>query len=1073
MSQTQILPSATNFPRRSKPASVALSSALTPLLSLALNFSQVDNCGLSTTMVNFSPPPFPSGPDENSQIFLSSNLLSESFTRASGLDPVLSNTSQLLTGTASYKSTAGMDPQPVSSSVTGAAIDIPLGSLLLLNNPIPTSSSSARRARSGSLFSTNSIWNDDALLLNSPSRALLNSGILDLFPEMAPSSALGAIPSSASSFISPVLSAQPSSLAMANPTRNRSHTTSNHSIAFGVKPPVETTRLSASPFLLAVQEPSSLLDNMLGMGDVPVSQAPRNRSQTHSGVTPKLSDASLVMPSFSRLSQHQNMGPIGTQLQFGDPANQSFDFPLNFATKEILQDDFDIFDLSITTSFDNPNLGPTNTLLLDNLPHFIDAAGLHKLLNNPTNTLVTYHNAGITSVRVSQRTNSKLALVECVSIEAAMNIKASFNHLELMPGVILYVAFAKVGEPLLSRVTNVPVLVPAHASALNGNGSIVEQSQPQPQQPTELRTIKNSLRASPSGNTVESLMDTVSRLSASQPIDLKKVVSIIKKAAAYPKNEYQQSFGTLPEPMLSRQFDAPKLREMRKSLESCEKVALGLPTSDSESTGEGEIMTQYELEELCLSILDELPEICYDHIGNTVVQKLFTVVESPVIKLIMIKEIALYFAQLGIHKNGTWAIQKIINNSVDSCPPKVLIAKSLKPYAVKLFNDQFGNYVLQCCLKFGSPFNDFIFETVYDNFLEISCGRFGARCLRAILETSSENNSSHGGVVSSEQLFFVASLIVENALELVVNNNGSLLITWFLDTFSGCKNAEYDFRYGLLCDKLMPTLDLFCTHKLGSLTIYKILNNRIDTSVKLKIMDTIFGIFNEQDYDQGQANSEVLESILQDFTENNSGPLFIYKILTNPSSFCIGSDATNQRYHQFVISQVKRVLMDINIVNQQPYKKLMDEVGLSPNKLNKSMMGSRKTKRGANIHQGMNNRINNGKTGPNNFGMAMQYPHANQMGPPMMHYNNTYPTGAHNMYAPPQTQVYGGQFNGAGFNFGGQYNNGMMQQAQHEQDFSVMHDLEQLSLSSAAKGYGSNPQTPLASVKVGQDGLFF
>lgn len=971
-----------------------------------------------------------------------------------------------------------MDPLPGSASGTGTAIDIPLGSLLLLNNPMPTSSS-ARRARSGSLFSTNSIWNDDALLLNSPSRALLNSGILDLFPEMAPSSALAAVPSSASSFISPVLSAQPSSLAMANPTRNRSHTTSNHSIGFGVKAPVESTRLSASPFLLAVPEPSSLLDNMLNIGDVPVSQAPRNRSQTHSGITPKLADATLAMPSFSRLSQHQNMGPIGNQLQFADPTNQSFEYPLNFASKEILQDDFDIFDLSITTSFDNPNLGPTNTLLLDNLPHFIDAAGLHKLLNNPTNALITYHNSGISSVRVSQRTNSKLALVECVSIEAAMNIKATFNHLELMPGVILYVAFAKVGESLLNRVAQLPPHSQAHVPILTGNISVAEQSQLQPQpqsqsQPNELRTSKGSLRASPSGNTVESLMDTVSRLSASQAIDLKKVVSIIKKAAAYPKSEYQQSFGSLPEPMLSRQFDAPKLREMRKSLESCEKVALDQSVSDSETSGEGEIMTQFELDELCLSVLDELPEICYDHIGNTVVQKLFTVVESSVIKLIMVKEIAPYFAQLGIHKNGTWAIQKIINNSIDSCPHKVLIAKSLKPYAVKLFNDQFGNYVLQCCLKFGSPFNDFIFETVYDNFLEISCGRFGARCLRAILETSSENNGSTGGVVSSEQLFFVASLIVEHAPELVVNNNGSLLITWFLDTFSGCKNAEYDYRYGLLSDKLMPTLDMFCTHKLGSLTIYKILNNRIDTSVKQKIMNTIFGTFNEQEFEQVQTNSEVLESILQDFPENNSGPLFIYKILTNPSSFCVGSETTNQRYHQFVLSQVKRVLMDINIVNQQPYKKLMDEVGLSPNKLNKSIMGGRKTKRGTVPHPGMNNRMGNGKTGLNNFGMAMPYPHAAQMGAPIMNYNNVYPTGAPNMYAPPHNQPYGAQgFNGAGYNYGGQYNNGMMQQAQRELDFSVMHDLEQLSLSSAAMGYGSNPQTPLASVSIGQDGLFF
>lgn len=1026
-------------------------------------------------MVRFSPPPFVSDSEENSNFFLSSingtaAILTDSLSRASTLDPVLSNTSQLLTGTASYKSI--MDPLPASINTPGQGIDIPLASLLFLNSSTIPATSGSRRARSGSLFSTNSIWNDDALLLNSPSRALLNSGIIDIFSEITPATAPGATASSSSSFISPVLSAQPSSIAMANSTRNRSHTTSNHSMAFGLKSPPENSKMGTSPFLLAVPEPYSLLENMaLNTADPQTAYVPtaasahgsRNRSQTYSGVTLKLSELTMATGSYSRPPQ-----PLNMKFQFADHPNQSFDYHMNLSTKENLQDDFDIFDLSIITSFDNPNLGPTNTLLLDNLPHFIDSAGLYKLLSNPTVEHVGHYNAGIKSVRVGQRTNSKLALVECISIEAAMNIKAGFNHLEIMPGVILYVAFAKVCDNLANTVAHISNTLPASIPATINTNPTVEAN----------KGTKSSLRSSSSNNTVESLMDIVSRLSASQPIDLQKVVSIIKKAAAFPNSNYRQSFGSLPEQISARHYDAPKLREMRKALESCEK-ALGQSTSDSELPNDAEILSQNELEELCLSILDELPEICYDHIGNTVVQKLFTVVESPVIKLIMVKEITPYFAQLGIHKNGTWAIQKIINNSVDFSLPKVSIAQSLKPYAAKLFNDQFGNYVLQCCLKFGSPYNDFIFETAYDNFLEISCGRFGARCLRAILETSSpsseafgDSNSTSNGVVSNEQLHLIASLIVENAPKLVINNNGSLLITWFLDTFTGCKNAEYDFRYGLLCDKLMPSLEIFCTHKLGSLTIYKILNNRIDTSVRTKIMNAIFGVFDELMPEQLCQPCEILEAILQESSDNNSGPLFIYKILTNPSCFGIGNENLNQRYQQFAISQVKRVLVDANVTNQQSYKKLMEEVGLSPSKMGKSATGGKTTKRGSNNHAGMGNRLGdvNAKGGLGNFGMVMHFPHPSQMMPHMMNYKN----GSPGMYA-PNMPAYGGQgYDGNGgyvYNNRG-YNMGMMQM-QQEQDFSVMYDLEQLSLSSAAMGYGSNPQTPLASIGLGQDGLFF
>ena len=75
----------------------------------------------------------------------------------------------------------------------------------------------------------------------------------------------------------------------------------------------------------------------------------------------------------------------------------------------------------ITTSFDNPNLGPTKYLLFDNLPLIINAHKLFGVLSNSLNPRM----GNIHGIRITTTTTSKLALVECTSIDTAMSLKAS------------------------------------------------------------------------------------------------------------------------------------------------------------------------------------------------------------------------------------------------------------------------------------------------------------------------------------------------------------------------------------------------------------------------------------------------------------------------------------------------------------------------------------------------------------------------------------------------------------------------------------------------------------------------
>ncbi|PSK38256.1 hypothetical protein C7M61_002815 [Candidozyma pseudohaemuli] len=928
---------------------------------------------------------------------------------------------------------------PIALSMLPSGIDH-LG--LSPSNRPPSGSNGmpGRRVRLGLLFLTMLIWNDDAVSL-SPGH--LGLSFLDY-----DTTNLGL-----AQFISPTLGAQPSSLDasfLSNPTRNRSHTTS------GAHPGQLSEPQVPLPFVSS--EKPVLFDNL--MLNIPDGAGmTRNRSQTYSGVASNLPDLSnpimLLQQGQARPSnQHPNPPSALHYRPHHDTVSAAVYQP-------ILENDFNFALVVVTTNFENPSLGPTLSLLLDNVPQFMDAAKLwHLIASFPGAVGNPLHGRGVIGIRMSTTSTSKLALVECASIEVAMNLKANFNHLELVPGHILYVAFAKLSERPLSqsfKLNGSPYKAESSNASLKSNSGSLNKPQsrasklrPQGSTEVDLPAIQDDL------------IHLVSTLSMLDSVNINRVKLLLKHTMAFPKDKYESNFGPLPDPIPMRQFDSPKLRELRKIFEATEKANSDSPGKAESPDSEPETITQPELEALCLAMLDELPELCYDHIGNTIVQKLFTLVESPLIKLMMVKELAPYLTQFSIHKNGTWAIQKIINLCHNDFTQMTIIAESLKPYTVKLFNDQFGNYVVQCCLKFGSPYNDFIFETMIDNFLEISFGRFGARCIRTILETASDTKSANKGYVSNEQMFLVASMIVEFANELVVNNNGSLLITWFLETFNGCKGLKHDYRYELLCDKFLPHLGHLCTHKLANLTIFNILNNRNDMAVRQKIMSEIFGHFNEHDLEEMSARppTVLLETILAENQEQSTGPLFIYKIVSNPMLMNIGNELSNARYKQYIIGQVKRVLLEIQITNLQPYKKLVEEVGLATNRLSRSGLTTRKGKRDRRGKTHSPHRATQPMIQPYmqpNQGMPMVY------GMPKMPMGEANPGMPPNGYYQPQ-DVHPGMYNGSNQDMGPLYQQRQQYvQQQQLQDVNVMQQLEQLSLSSAAMGYNSNPDTPKIS----------
>lgn len=597
-----------------------------------------------------------------------------------------------------------------------------------------------------------------------------------------------------------------------------------------------------------------------------------------------LQDQEFLDPNRPRASTFQNGVQNSTPLFLNQQHLSSHSelvnndlFLSNKNDQPLLLDNIDPRLLNWTSTYQDPALGPTNTLFLSNLPvNSVTPVSLANLL---------FKFGKILTVRVFQGDDS--ALIEFDNLETAMKAKAQLNYQELMPGFSCLVTFAKIlphqndiqqqqtnQQQQQSRFINQP--------DYNSNQIPDENEIPSPD-------ITNSIIDPPPklNEIVPEINEIINELGINPKTG--SIGSIIKNALNY--KGFDNDFGPLPDPIPIREFDAPKLRETRKAIDS-------------------KIMSQLDIEELSIAILEELPELSSDYLGNTVVQKLFQF-SSNSIKYIMLKEVSPYLAQMGIHKNGTWSAQKMISVA-DSPLQKKIVADSLRPYTVPLLNDQFGNYVIQCSLKFGSPWNDFIFETILAKFWLIAQNRFGARAVRACLE-------SHKA--STEQTAIISAAIVLHAEHLAINQNAALLITWFLDT------CTLPNRHNLLAPRLIPHLAQLCSHKLASLTILKILNNRYEVEARNLILNSLFGedITNDDvSIDSLPNPPNILEQVLKD---NIHGATFVFKVLSNPQP--------DSRLRAKLTHQARQVLIQMNFNNgnnYQGYKRLLDEVGLA-NKL--------------------------------------------------------------------------------------------------------------------------------------------
>ncbi|KAM0716601.1 hypothetical protein Q7P37_008046 [Cladosporium fusiforme] len=550
-----------------------------------------------------------------------------------------------------------------------------------------------------------------------------------------------------------------------------------------------------------------------------------------------------------------------------------------------------------------PMESPTRSLWLGNIPSSTTVSSLN----------VIFGQFGtIEFARVL--THKSCGFVNFESIQSAVTAKAQCNGKEIFPGCgPIRIGFAK--EQSASNTPGANGMYPSPSpDPFVAKGNAAPGTIGQPSNNINAETAAAALVTPDLLQLRDEVSTIVSQFGASAE-EQTRIEANLEKAMNY--TDHALEVPPIGEPSHNRVHDAPRLRDIRKRIDnnSC---------------------TPMEIESIATEMLPEIAELSSDYLGNTVVQKLFEHCTEET-KEAMLTEIAPHLAEIGVHKNGTWAAQKIIDVARTQ-KQMSMIADSLRPHSVNLFLDQYGNYVMQCCLRFQAPINDFIFDTMLNKLWDVSQGRFGARAMRACLESHFATN---------DQKRLMAAAITLHSVQLATNSNGALLLTWFLDT------CTFPRRRSVLAPRLIPHLVHLCTHKVAYLTVLKIINQRNEPEARDHILRALF-------------EDQTLQSIVSD---QACGATFIFKVLTTPF--------LDESIRPECVESVRNVLLRLKAQPSQGYKRLMDEVGLSTRHGGTPVSHdgrSNSKNRAMNGHMGQVDTNQNGYSRPPYGNMAPQHP---------------------------------------------------------------------------------------------------
>ena len=217
-----------------------------------------------------------------------------------------------------------------------------------------------------------------------------------------------------------------------------------------------------------------------------------------------------------------------------------------------------------------------------------------------------------------------------------------------------------------------------------------------------------------------------------------------------------------------------------------------------------QVATNIIFNELCQGT--NVIDLMTDPFGNYLCQK-FVDVCSDQHRYAIISKVQPSLVAVCLNMHGTRAVQRMIEVVKDH-PDQVeqLTARALSGAVVSLAKDLNGSHVIQKCLHLlEARQNDFIFNSIIENCVEVGTHRHGCCVIQRCLDAASQEPKTR-----------LVNEIVRVALKLVVDPFGNYVVQYVIEM----NNSEHISQ---ICAQLTANLISLCCQKFSSNVVEKVL----------------------------------------------------------------------------------------------------------------------------------------------------------------------------------------------------------------------------------------------------------
>ena len=168
-------------------------------------------------------------------------------------------------------------------------------------------------------------------------------------------------------------------------------------------------------------------------------------------------------------------------------------------------------------------------------------------------------------------------------------------------------------------------------------------------------------------------------------------------------------------------------------------------------------------------VIGQIIDLMTDPFGNYLCQKLLEYCGDEQ-RTVIVETVAPEIIPISFNMHGTRAIQKMIEFLSNAKQIRVVVT-ALSPHVVTLIKDLNGNHVIQKCLnRLSSSDNQFIYDAVSENCIEVSTHRHGCCVMQRCIDHAID-----------QQRVQLAEEITKHALVLVQDPFGNYVIQYVLD----------------------------------------------------------------------------------------------------------------------------------------------------------------------------------------------------------------------------------------------------------------------------------------------------